>query len=35
MYDELNGMTAEQVTGLLQSPQRAQVEPVLEAYTKK
>ncbi|MDM5153920.1 MMPL family transporter [Bacillus sp. DX1.1] len=35
MYDELNGMTAEQVTGLLQSPQRAQVEPVLEAYTKE
>ncbi|MEY8348371.1 MMPL family transporter [Bacillus cereus] len=34
LYDELNGMNAEQLATLLQSPQRTQVEPVLEAYTK-
>lgn len=34
LYDELNGMKPEQLATLLQSPQRAQVEPVLEAYTK-
>ncbi|CAI8904214.1 putative drug exporter of the RND superfamily [Bacillus pseudomycoides] len=34
LYDELNGMKPEQLATLLQSPQRTQVEPVLEAYTK-
>ncbi|PEY35673.1 hypothetical protein CN354_15285 [Bacillus cereus] len=34
LYDELNGMNSEQLATLLQSPQRTQVEPVLEAYTK-
>ncbi|PFK31780.1 hypothetical protein COI93_20515 [Bacillus cereus] len=34
LYDELNGMNAEQLAALLQSPQRTQVEPVLKAYTK-
>ncbi|MFJ8527313.1 MMPL family transporter [Bacillus sp. NPDC094106] len=34
LYDELNGMTAEQVAALLQSPQGAQIAPVFEAYTK-
>ncbi|MBC6975778.1 MMPL family transporter [Bacillus sp. Xin] len=34
LYGELNGMNAEQLATLLQSPQRTQVEPVLEAYTK-
>ncbi|EEL51623.1 MULTISPECIES: MMPL family transporter [Bacillus cereus group] len=34
LYDELNGMNAEQLSALLQSPQRTQVDPVLEAYTK-
>ncbi|MBJ8027890.1 MMPL family transporter [Bacillus cereus group sp. N21] len=34
LYDELNGMKPEQFATLLQSPQRTQVEPVLEAYTK-
>ncbi|AIK38154.1 MMPL family transporter [Bacillus pseudomycoides] len=34
LYDELNGMKPEQLATLLQSPQRTQVEPILEAYTK-
>ncbi|WP_410981800.1 MMPL family transporter [Bacillus cereus] len=34
LYGELNGMNAEQLATLLQSPQYTQVEPVLEAYTK-
>ncbi|HEK9100248.1 MMPL family transporter [Bacillus pfraonensis] len=35
LYDELNGMNSEQLVTLLQSPERTQVEPVLEAYTKE
>ncbi|WP_459500915.1 MMPL family transporter [Bacillus sp. C1] len=34
LYEELNGMTATQLTPLLQSPQREQVKPVVDAYTK-
>ncbi|WIY62472.1 MMPL family transporter [Bacillus arachidis] len=34
LYSELNGMTAEQIATLLQSPQRTQITPVFDAYTK-
>lgn len=34
MYDEGNGMTAETMYTLLQSPQREQITPLLESYTK-
>lgn len=34
LYSELNGMTVEQIATLLQSPQRTQITPVFDAYTK-
>lgn len=32
LYNQLGGMSAEQVAGALQSPQREQMEPVLQSY---
>ncbi|MGH1091090.1 MMPL family transporter [Bacillus mycoides] len=34
VYDGLNGMKADQVAGILQSPEAAKIAPVFEAYTK-
>ncbi|WP_020061789.1 MMPL family transporter [Bacillus sp. 123MFChir2] len=34
IYEQLGNMSAEQLTAMLQSPNRAQVEPALEAYVK-
>ncbi|MGE7882284.1 MMPL family transporter [Bacillus sp. NPDC094077] len=34
VYNELNGMKADQVAGMLQSPEAAKIAPVFEAYTK-
>ncbi|OOR31036.1 MMPL family transporter [Bacillus cereus] len=34
VYDGLNGMKADQVAGMLQSPEAAKIAPVFEAYTK-
>ncbi|PEZ01614.1 hypothetical protein CN326_21015 [Bacillus sp. AFS018417] len=34
LYEQLGNMSAEQLSAMLQSPSRAQVEPVLEAYVK-
>ena len=35
VYDGLNGMKADQVAGILQSPEAAKIAPVFEAYTKE
>ncbi|EJS52725.1 hypothetical protein CN923_01530 [Bacillus cereus] len=35
VYDELNGMKADQVAGMLQSPEAAKIAPIFEAYTKE
>ncbi|MEI4830266.1 MMPL family transporter [Bacillus sp. FJAT-53711] len=34
LYEQLGNMSAEQLAAMLQSPNRAQVEPVLDAYVK-
>jgi RND superfamily putative drug exporter len=35
LYQKLNNMTSEQLYRLLQSPQKAQIQPVLDAYTNE
>lgn len=34
LYDGLTGMKADQVVGILQSPESAKLTPVFEAYTQ-
>ena len=35
LYDGLTGMKADQVVGILQSPESAKLTPVFEAYTQE